>query len=457
MHSCFLDHRPEAAIPLITLTASGLDKWLTTQPESVQRWVHANGFKASSGEPCPVPNDLGAIDCVLTGVLEPDPWCLAGLPFGLPEGDYYLDSDWSERELTRAVVGWGLGTYQFTRYKKSHKTLARLVMPKGCDQQKINAVVTSVSLARDLINTPAEDMMPEHLAQAVEDLAVTHGANVRQTVGDDLLIDNYPAIHTVGRASAHLPRLIDLDWGETDDPRLTLVGKGVCFDSGGLDLKPSKGMRQMKKDMGGAAHAIALASLVMQNDLPVRLRLLVPAVENAVSANAYRPGDIIITREGISVEIDNTDAEGRVILSDALSEACTDNPDLIVDFATLTGAARVAVGTELPAMFCNHDEVAEGIRAISVDESDEVWRLPLHAPYRELIESKVADLLNSATSPYGGAITAALFLNEFVPDSVAWVHFDVMAWNLRARPGRPEGGEAMGLRAVYEYLEGRYS
>ena len=452
---------PKGANALIPVCASSLKDWLTTQPEATSNWINATQFKANPGTFCPIPNELHQINYVLVGIQKTNPWCLASLPSSLPLGDYYLDNNkaatrWDTSELTRALTGWGLGTYQFTRYKKSHKSLAKLVIPPDCDREAVDALIASVNLTRDLINTPAEDMMPKQLAAVVEDIAATHGGDFCQLIGEELLDNNYPAIHTVGRASVHQPRLIDLSWGNPAHPKLTLVGKGVCFDSGGLDLKPSKGMRQMKKDMGGAAHAIALANLVMQTALPVRLRLLVPAVENAVSGNAYRPGDIITTRAGITVEIDNTDAEGRVILSDALSEATTQTPDLMIDFATLTGAARVAVGTELPAMFCNDDDVADGIRAASVAESDEVWRLPLHAPYRELIESKPADIINSATSPYGGAITAALFLKEFVPDSVPWVHFDVMAWNLRSRPGRPEGGEAMGLRAVYEYLKLRY-
>ena len=456
MHSCFIADKTVHTIALIPVSAHELDGWLSKQSKSTNQWVNANGFKASPGTFCAVPRKDGVIKCVLAAADKPNPWCIAGLPGVLPPGDYYLDTNWTGQALNWAVTGWGLGTYQFTRYKKSQVSMARLVMPKDCDQGLVDALITSVTITRDLVNTPAEDMMPEQLGAAVEALGETNDATVHQILGEDLLSENYPSIYTVGRASVHRPRLIDLSWGDRAHPKLTLVGKGVCFDSGGLDLKPSKGMRQMKKDMGGAAHAIALASLVMQTGLPVRLRLLVPAVENAVSGNAYRPGDIITTRAGITVEIDNTDAEGRVILSDALSEAASQSPDLIIDFATLTGAARVAVGTELPAMFCNDDNIADEIRAASIEETDEVWRLPLHAAYRELIESKTADIINSATSPYGGAITAALFLKEFVADSVPWVHFDVMAWNLRSRPGRPEGGEAMGVRAVYSFLRNRY-
>jgi leucyl aminopeptidase len=270
------------------------------------------------------------------------------------------------------------------------------------------------------------------------------------------LSKNYPAIHAVGRAASHAPRLIDLRWGKKHHPKLTLVGKGVCFDSGGLDLKPASGMRLMKKDMGGAAHAIGLSNMIMRAGLPVRLRMLVPAVENAVAGNAYRPGDVLSSRKGLSIEIDNTDAEGRVVLCDALTEAVSESPDLVIDFATLTGAARVALGTDLPAMFCNHDEVADSIAASARRVLDPVWRLPLHRPYRELIDSQIADILNSG-GPYGGAITAALFLQDFVPDSTPWVHFDLMAWNLRSRAGRPEGGEAMALRALLDYLRNRYA
>jgi len=290
----------------------------------------------------------------------------------------------------------------------------------------------------------------------VSKLATGHGAEIRVVTGQALLDEGYPAIHAVGRASTHRPRLIDLTWGDPGAPRLTLLGKGVCFDSGGLDIKPASGMRLMKKDMGGAAHAIGLADLVMSASLPVRLRLLVPAVENAIAGNAYRPGDVLATRKGLTVEVDNTDAEGRIVLSDALTEGAADTPDLMIDFATLTGAARIALGTELPAMFCNDEAVATGLAEAGRDVHDEVWRMPLHAPYRALIESKVADIANSASQPQGGAITAALFLQAFVPDAISWAHFDIMAWTTTAKPARPVGGEAMALRAVFEFLERRY-
>jgi leucyl aminopeptidase len=298
--------------------------------------------------------------------------------------------------------------------------------------------------------------MPEHLADTMIVLGKEFGARVEQVVGDALLEQNFPAIHAVGRASVHAPRLLDLRWGEEGNPRLTLVGKGVCFDSGGLDLKSANGMRLMKKDMGGAAHALGLARLIMSTGLPVRLRVLVAAVENAVAGNALRPGDVIRSRKGLTIEIDNTDAEGRLILCDALAEGAIEQPELLIDFATLTGAARVALGTEVPALFSNSDELAAGLLAAAEAQQDPLWRLPLYNPYREMLDSKIADIANAANAPYAGAITAALFLREFVPEETAWAHVDVMAWNTRSRPARPEGGEAMGIRAVSHYLRQRF-
>jgi leucyl aminopeptidase len=310
----------------------------------------------------------------------------------------------------------------------------------------------AIYLVRDLINTPAGDMGPAELAQAATKLAERHKARISVITGAALLKKNYPAIHAVGRASSRAPRLIDLRWG-AKGPRVTLVGKGVCFDSGGLDLKAAAGMRLMKKDMGGAAHALGLASMIMAARLPLRLRVLIPAVENSVSGDAFRPGDVLPTRKGLSVEIGNTDAEGRLVLCDALAEADSEDPELIVDFATLTGAARIALGAELPAMFCNDDGVAEALLAQGLAAQDPVWRLPLHAPYRRLLDSQVADINNISSGALGGAIMAALFMSEFVRPKTPWVHLDIMAWNPSSRPGRPEGGEAMGLRATYALIE----
>jgi leucyl aminopeptidase len=300
-------------------------------------------------------------------------------------------------------------------------------------------------------------MMPQNLADTAHDLAKTFNGTVKQIIGDDLLSQNYPTIHAVGRASVHAPQLIDLKWGDEKHPLITLVGKGVCFDSGGLDLKPASGMRNMKKDMGGSAHVLGLAQLIMANNLPIRLRVLISAVENAVSSNAMRPGDVITTRTGLTVEIDNTDAEGRLVLCDALAEADQENPELIIDFATLTGAMRVALGTELPGFFSTSTEVANGITLAGEKISDPVWRMPLATQYRDLLKSNIADISNCATVPFGGAITAALYLQEFVSKDTDWVHFDVMAFNVRTLSGRPLGGEAFGVRAVFDYLQARYA
>jgi leucyl aminopeptidase len=299
-------------------------------------------------------------------------------------------------------------------------------------------------------------MMPEHLAEATQALGREFGADVEQIVGEELLTRNFPVIHAVGRAGAHPPHLIDLRWGNPNHPKVTLLGKGVCFDSGGLDLKPSNAMRWMKKDMGGAAIALGLARLIMSANLPVRLRVLTAAVENAVAGNAFRPGDVLRSRQGLTIEIHNTDAEGRLVLCDALAEASGEQPDILMDFATLTGAARTALGTEMPALFCNDEALASALAAAAEREQDPLWRLPLHSPYRDLLDSKIADIANASESPYAGAITAALFLKEFVPAGIPWAHFDVMAWNLKTRPGRPEGGEAMAMRATFGYLEQCY-
>ena len=457
MQDHLLLEKPADAVALIPIAVDDLDAWLARQQPSIRAWVTANGFHAKPGSLCPIPSTEGGLQGMLAGISSvDDPWTCAGLPALLPEGSYYLDVDWDRTALERHALGWGLGAYQFSRYKTPKEQRAKLALDPACDSHDISNRLQAIGLVRDLINTPAQDMMPEHLADAIESLADEFDASVQQILGEELLTRNFPAIHTVGRASVHAPRLLDLRWGATHHPKVTLVGKGVCFDSGGLDLKPANGMRLMKKDMGGAAHVLGLARMIMGAKLPLRLRVLIPAVENAVAGNAFRPGDIITSRKGLSIEVDNTDAEGRLILCDALAEAVTEAPDLLIDFATLTGAARSALGTDVPAMFCDSDKVAIDLLQAATDECDPLWRLPLHKPYRELLDSTVADIANSSKVPYGGAITAALFLQEFVAPETPWVHFDVMAWNIRNRPGRPEGGEAMGLRAVYRYLQRRY-
>ena len=454
MLECYTLEGAESAVPLVPVTRKTLEDWLGGQPERVRRWVEAAGFKGKANSRLRIPGEDGALAAVLLGVHEiGDAWPFGGAAARLPAGTYRLEADWDEEARKRVAIAWGLGAYRYDRYKASSREPARLVI---ADAAPIEAVVLSAYLVRDLINTPAQDMMPEDLAAAARDLAAGFGAEFQEVVGEELLSENYPAIHAVGRASVHEPRLLDLRWGDESAPRLTLVGKGVCFDSGGLDIKPANGMRQMKKDMGGAAHALGLARLIMAHKLPVRLRVLIGAAENAISGNAFRPGDVLQTRKGLTVEVDNTDAEGRLVLCDALAESAADEPELLIDFATLTGAARVALGTEVPAFFSSSDDVAAGLMEASETEDDVVWRLPLHKPYRAELDSDIADMVNSAAGPFGGAITAALFLQRFVPKETDWVHFDLMAWNLRARPGRPKGGEAMGLYATFKYLAQRF-
>ena len=447
-----LDHLTRRAagkpIPITPVTAQQLKGWLKAQRASVRKWVEGVGFEAKPGSHALVPGPDGAPGRVLVGVeARPDIWSYGALPKALPRGTYRIDGKLAPAAATRAALGWALGGYAFARYKKQ-PGVARLLWPDGADRAAVERMATAAFLVRDLVNTPAEDMGPAELAAAAQVVARAHGAKQKIIIGDDLLKANYPLVHAVGRASVRAPRLVDLRWGGRG-PRITLVGKGVCFDSGGLDLKSAQNMLLMKKDMGGAAHVLALAQMIMDAGLPVRLRVLVPAVENSVAGNAFRPLDVVRSRKGLTVEIGNTDAEGRLILCDALAEACDEKPDLIVDCATLTGAARVALGPELPVVFSNHEGTAAALLRYGVEEDDPLWRLPLHRPYRRMLDSKVADINNVSESGYAGAITAALFLNEFVESAIPWVHIDMMAWNPSARPGRPEGGEAQGLRALY--------
>jgi len=354
-----------------------------------------------------------------------------------------------------AALGWGLAAYEFTKYRKAKLDRPDLVWPANADSAHVRHTLDATALVRDLINTPAEDMGPSELASAARSLGRRFGVRTRVITGDALLKANYPMIHTVGRASDDAPRLIDMRWGSRG-PRVTLVGKGVCFDTGGLDLKPAAGMLRMKKDMGGAAHVLGLASMIMAAKLPVRLRVLIGAVENAVAGNAYRPWDVLATRKGITVENANTDAEGRLVLGDCLSEASREKPALLLDYATLTGASRVAVGTELAALYCNDDSLAKDFEKHAAATADPLWRLPLHKPYRRMLDSKVADISSASDGGFGGGITAALFLEEFVDDDIPWAHFDIMAWNTATRPGRPEGGEAQAMRAAFALISERF-
>ena len=440
-------------MPIELVRKSELKDWKAGLSENEASWVSSQKFDAKPGQVCRLPDPEGKPARIAVG------WdgretlsTLGGLPFELPAGEYHLSSPTSEVQL----LGWATGAYQFLKYRRATQTPARLLIPQERNVSRLQNLERAVTLTRDLINTPTNDMLPSDLAEVAQDLAKEYEAECEVTVGDELLSRGYRTIHAVGRASADAPRLIDLQWGDITHPNVVLVGKGVCFDSGGLDLKPAAGMRLMKKDMGGAAQVLGLANLIMAEKLPINLRVLVPAVENAVSSNAFRPGDVIRSYKGLTVEIDNTDAEGRLILCDALTLASESNPQLVIDFATLTGSARSAVGAEVAAMFSNDDSVANAIYEAGQRVDDPVWRMPLHQDYNAMLNSKVADVVNSAASPYAGAITAALFLERFVNNS-PWVHFDIMAFNTRHRPGRPEGGEAMGLRAVFEYLERHFS
>tara|TARA_R110000796_G_scaffold80301_1_gene177788 strand:+ start:10846 stop:12243 length:1398 start_codon:yes stop_codon:yes gene_type:complete len=452
--SALLRHT-SSGIPLSFILKNELTDWLTQQPTFVQNWLANSGFEKQGLAlvPNPETGELNYVYCIIRS--SDDFWAAGDLATKLPVGCYQIQGE--KHLIEQLALGFVLGGYEFSEYKEKVTAKAQLGIADKTLYEQIKQQADAIGLARDLVNTPAADMMPQHLAQVMSDLADTFDGDFTQWIGDELLEQNYPTIHMVGRASENKPRLLDLKWGAKDAPLITLVGKGVCFDSGGLDLKPSAGMRNMKKDMGGAAHVIALAQLIMAANLPIRLRVLVPAVENAVSRNAFRPGDVVKTRKGIMVEIDNTDAEGRLVLCDALSEAQNDEPELIIDFATLTGACRVALGTELPGFFCTERTIANSIMDAGLSVSDPVWQLPLFDQYKSFLNSDVADMANCASTPFGGAITAALYLKEFIEPTTPWVHFDVMAWNLRALPGRPVGGEALGIRAVFNYLQNRFN
>ena len=444
------------SVALIAVDSANLARTARKIGADCVRWVTSCGFRADAGSYCIVPDAQGHARCVLVGISRPDDvYALAGLPLRLPVGRYHLDRSGYSLNAPAAALGWGLGAYRFTRYRKAPREVAQLAVERATLRDTA-LLLEAIYRVRDLVNTPTEDMGPQQLAEEVRHLGKLHGAKYREWVGDALLKENFPTIHAVGRASHRAPRLLELSWGKARAPHVVLVGKGVCFDTGGLDLKTSDGMRWMKKDMGGAAHAIALAGLIMAAQLPLRLTLLVPAVENAVAANAYRPGEVIRTRAGLTVEVDNTDAEGRLVLCDALAYAAEQEPELILDFATLTGAARVALGPELPALFANRDDVADAVLRAGQQAQDPLWRMPLWKPYAGMLDSRIADIGNAGSSRLAGAITAALYLQRFVPDRLAWVHLDVYAWNDADRPGRPAGGEAQSLRAFFAWLSARY-
>ncbi|MGY6588955.1 MAG: leucyl aminopeptidase family protein [Wenzhouxiangella sp.] len=443
------------AIPVYSLDRQGLDQWLASASESDRAWVQASCFRADPASHLLIPGDNRKVAAVLAGRESGDRlWALSHLPALLPAGDYRLEADWSADELERAWLGWGLGTYRFTRYVEREAIKPRLVIPTDhfADVQRL---LDASCLVRDLVNTPALDLGPAELAEIAKDLAGQYNAAF-EVIEGERLAEEFPAIHVVGQASTRPPRLIRLQWGEADAPALALVGKGVMFDSGGLDIKPGAGMVLMKKDMGGAAHVLGLAKVIMDAGLKVNLRVYIPAVENAISGNAYRPSDIITTRNGTTVEIGNTDAEGRVVLSDALSLACEEGAERIIDFATLTGAARIALGEDLPPIYARNQVNARQIQDISFAEEDPLWHMPLFDGYRSHIRPAIADLSNTGTSKFAGSLTAALFLDHFVDPGIDWYHLDIYAWNLGDRPGRPAGGEAQGLRAIWRWLQQTY-
>lgn len=458
MLDCFVVEDKTSTVPIVPLLENQLSTWSEQQAEPIRNWLQSTGYKAISGARALLCDSQGHLEKVLIGLKDQEDWsCFGQLAVSLPKAVYRIEGDLTKEQYYQAVLAWGLGTYQFNKYKKLPDCPAKLALPSNLfDLKYLDAILRAIHLVRDLINTPTDDMTPADLGQVAEGLAQQFSAELRQIVDKDLLQEGYPSIYTVGRASVNVPRLIDLRWGNPQHPKITLVGKGVCFDSGGLDIKNANNMGLMKKDMAGAAHALGLALVVMALNLPVRLRVLIPAVENSISGNAYRPGDVIVSRKGLSVEITNTDAEGRVVLSDALYEASSEKPELIIDFASLTGAARVALGADISALFSNNDQLAEDLLKSAAIENDPMWRLPLFKPYKKLFDSKIADMANSSSSGYGGAITAALFLNEFVSPEIPWAHFDIMAWNVSSKPAAPEGGEAMSLRAVAHYLCSKY-
>ncbi len=458
MHGWTSAAKAAATTLLLATDCTHFDGLIASLGEDAGRLCKANGFEARNGQFFCIPGADGKSSLMLVGCdLGSGIFSLASLPRRLPPGDYVIDSRGIALDPADAALGWAYGAYQFTRYRKATREPSRLVIDDDI-RDRVESFANAASLTRDLINTPTQDMGPADLAGAVSALAERHKCEYREWVGDALLSDNFPTIHAVGRAApeSRAPRLAMLSHGSKTAPHVVLVGKGVCFDTGGLDIKNADGMRWMKKDMGGAAHAIALAGLILDAKLPIQLTLLVPAVENSISGDSFRPGEVIQTRGNLSVEIDNTDAEGRLVLCDALAFASEMKPDLILDFATLTGAARVALGADLPALFCNRDEIANALLDAGTQTQDPLWRMPLWRPYLTMLESSIADLANSGPSRHAGAISAALFLERFVPDATPWCHLDVYSWNDSERPGRPKGGEAQGLRAYLAFLKQRY-
>ena len=445
----------DPALDLHVIAQPDLEGWLETQPEQVRAWIATNGFSAALGQVLIIPGGDGSADCALAGYgteakRARKRFPLAAAAESLPEGTYRIRSGLPEKAAPTEALGWLLTGYAFDRYAVQSPAKARLIAPEGIDAARIEALAQAEGLIRDLVNTPASDMGPDQLQAASEGLAEEFGASCKVITGEGLLEQNFPMIHTVGRAADQAPRLIEMNWGNVG-PKLTLVGKGVCFDTGGLDLKPAAAMGLMKKDMGGAANVLGLARMIMALNLPLQLRVLIPAVENAVAGNAFRPGDVLTARNGLTVEINNTDAEGRLVLADALAFAQENNPDLVISMATLTGAARVAVGADLAPFYTDDDQAADSLARAARQAADPVWRMPFHEPYEALIEPGIADLDNAPSGGFAGSITAALFLRRFVGDC-RYVHFDIYSWQRSKEPGRSKGGLGQGPRALLTAL-----
>lgn len=452
-----IEKKPRGSLPVHLVAKDGLEA-AGLEP-SAAAWAGANGFSGEAGKLLVLPGEGGKLAGALFGMGNGDngfgALATGTLARSLPEGDWHFAAKPASAEI--ATLGLALGGYTFTRYGKKPGRALRFAAPAGVDLARVKRIADGVFLTRDLINTPTNDMGPEALEQAVRKLAKTHKASVSVTKGDALLAGNFPMIHAVGRASSEAPRLIDLGWGPKSAPKVTLVGKGVCFDTGGLDIKPASGMLLMKKDMGGAANVLGLAAMIMASGLKVRLRVLIPAVENAISGNAFRPGDILQSRKGLTVEIGNTDAEGRLILADALALADDEEPQLLIDMATLTGAARVALGPDLPPFYTPDEALAAEIAKAAETAADPLWRLPLWKPYDAKLSSKVADMNNVTSDGFAGSITAALFLKRFVEKTESWAHFDIFGWSPADRPHCPTGGEAQGVRALEQLIARRFA
>jgi leucyl aminopeptidase len=447
----------ETAKPIWPVERAHLEQWQAEQPDAVTRWLRANRFRAEAGEVMVVPDGVGQVAGAALGLGQgEEPFVYGALATKLPAGDWRIEAALAPEAAERALLGFLLGAYVYDRYRACKNDRPRLAVPAQCDRARVERMCAAMTLVRDLVNAPANALGPAELEAAARALAARHGAQISVTEGERLARE-FPLVHAVGEASARPPRLIDLSWGRAEAPRVTLVGKGVCFDSGGLDLKPASAMALMKKDMGGAACALGLADLVMGAKLDMRLRVIIPAVENSISGSAFRPGDVLKSRKGLTVEIGNTDAEGRLVLADALALADEEAPMLLACFATLTGAARTALGPEVVPFYTADDGLAQALMRLSSAVADPLWRLPLWKPYESLLESRIADTNHISDTPFAGSILAALFLSKFVERAACFVHFDIYAWNAKARPGRPMGGEAQAMRALYALLEERFA